>query len=216
MLSLWDIHIGEIIAAIPTYIINEGCEGAGTPAGWTEYKVGTGSYNWDYATSPAPLAGAQSLRMIAGSAAGDWEVWYYTFTEMTSFHLYFMFNVTTKPGSTKIDLMHFDDDASHQFGAISWGVNNFLEVYDEDIGGSETTYALSTGTTYHIWVDRIANGVMSVYINTSATKPGTPEWTYGSVYNDGVGMIALIADPGVTEIFDNIKVDNVTIGSNPS
>jgi hypothetical protein len=200
----------------PTYVINEMCDGTGTPAEWTEYTAGAGgTYNWDYTTSPAPLQGTQSLRTTCNSGGSDWEVWYTSFAEMSNFYMYFMFNVTSKPATTKRDIVHLDNDAMTQHAAISWSSTDKLELWDDARGGTVTTYSLSTNTTYHVWLDRVQNGTMSVYIATSPTKPGSPEWTVNPCTNDGVGIVALITDPSVTIIIDNIKMDNASIGSNP-
>lgn len=193
-------------------IFKEDCEGTGRPSGWTNYG-GNANVNWDYTTGP--LAGSQSLRMTCPSG---WTVDYYAFTEQNTVNFYFMFNVATvgdSGGYQKCDLVHFDNDSFYQVGAISWGPNDKLFVYDTSLGGAETTYSLSTGVTYHVWVERIANSTLKVYINTSATKPGSPEYNATPCYNDGAGLIALICDPGGDQKFDNLYAATTTIGSDP-
>lgn len=192
-------------------IIKENCEGTGRPAAWTNYE-NDAYVNWDYTT--APLAGSQSLRLTCPSG---WTVDYASFTEMSPFYLYFMFNVTTEgnKGGNAFDIVHLDNDAFQQIGAITWSANNKLSVMDWDLGGNETTYSLSTGQTYHVWMERTKGASLKVWINTSATKPGTATYDATPCYNDGVGLLAVIGDPGIDIVLDNILVCTTQIGSDP-
>jgi hypothetical protein len=74
----------------PSFIINEDCEGTGTPSG----RAGAG--NWDSTTSP--LAGAQSLRLVNQtvdnqSALNNADLW-----------VKFALKVAALPGSIRIYL----------------------------------------------------------------------------------------------------------------
>src|SRR5689334_21463096 len=46
-----------------SYLVSEDCEGATTPAGWTD----TGTVTWGSTTAPAPLIGPGSLRISSSS-----------------------------------------------------------------------------------------------------------------------------------------------------
>ena len=88
------------VAASPaaSYLVNQNFEGTGYDNGetWTEY-VGTGAtVNEDYATSPAPLAGEQSLYVVGGSDDGET---YTSFSSSGTIHVRMMIRFTAQTTS---------------------------------------------------------------------------------------------------------------------
>jgi hypothetical protein len=86
-------HQYQPVASItPTYLVNEGFEGAGTPSGWT--TAGGSGCNFDYTTTI--LEGTQSLAIegTVDSAAQS-----PVFTAQTQICLFCMFRFTALPAS---------------------------------------------------------------------------------------------------------------------
>jgi hypothetical protein len=77
--------------------------------------------------------------------------------------------------------------------------------------------AMSTGTTYYIWLDGAkgtgSNGTANAYISTTATKPGSPTCsvTTGTATTDiaSAGLFAYSS----AYVADQVLVDSATIGS---
>jgi hypothetical protein len=79
---------------------------------------------------------------------------------------------------------------------------------------------ISTGTTYHCWIDWAkgtgADGVMTVYLATTSTKPGSAEVTLSSgTASVDVANVKLKAPSGVELIVDRFIHNPTAIGSAP-
>lgn len=83
-----------------TYVYEQDFDGAGTPSGWT--SAGTvGAVDYDYATSPAPLFGTQSMSLYIPST-GYRNAIYASFADQSGVYVAFMFrNETLSVGGNK-------------------------------------------------------------------------------------------------------------------
>jgi len=202
----------EAGGAAPTYIIEENCDGTGTPSGWNDF----GTMNWDYTTSPAPLEGTQSLRVNGGgSQAGS----YKTFSGLDTAYGYFIFHPVAMSNFEyllRVQTTGFGNCLQVRRGSGTWSI----------IHGTVESNAstMSDGNTYHVWWDYTkgtgADGVANLYISATTTKPGSPTVTITN--GDGTSQAQQIVlgeaggAPTSNLIYDKIRVDDVTIGSNPS
>lgn len=196
-------------------LIKETCEGSGQPSGWSSYTSGesSGSANWDYATSPAPLAGSQSLRITSDG----YRLEYYTLADLSAFYAYMMICMTTLvSGKDNFILDVYTSGLSYIFGLARDDATGYLLI-DSDIDGEHaSTYALSLNTTYHAWLEFHKGGSIQAWINTSPVKPASPAISYTSGMSYDAGIFGLtVATGGGVNIFDNILVADAQIGSYP-
>lgn len=193
----------KVVGGGPTYLLNENMEGSGTPSGWTD----TGSPSWDYTTSPAPLAGSESLR-VNSSASTVYTIYDFG-ADYSSFYLYFIFRIETFDtfndticlrNSTGTNLLLL----RQMNAAGSWRLT----------GGSNTTVTLNNSTTYHVWLEFVSATTSDLYLSTSSTKPGTPSYSVAANTGSVRDIVFGIQSSSTSDLFfDNALADNVTIGS---
>lgn len=195
------------------FLYQEKFEGTGTPASWTN----SGSPDYDYATTPAPLEGTKSLRVVTSSSS---VYAYYSITSTDTVYLYYIVDcpdfdsfeniVGLRSGTTQI-LQH------------RWGGNNAVsQIYISGLTTLTTVSPFNEGTTYHCWLEYTASsgasdGVVRFYYGTTATK-GTVY--YETTTHNETGSVDRIyfGDSGTTTmdlIFDNFVYDDEAIGSSP-
>ena len=225
----WNLMIAEPAAGggdeCAGYLICQNLENTGYDHSetWAETTGGTnGTVNEDYATSPAPLRGAQSL-----------------FVKVDSFHLT---NTTTSPSYTTASpcYVHFllrfqggqtdHTDFMYLLGAADAvqatlkirNATNYLNAVHGVTSTIASTTAISTSTTYHVWVDYTlgagTDGVMTVRLSTDGTKPtGTPEIsiTTGTALL-GINKIKFLTGYSADFIFDQILVSSAEFTTVPN
>ncbi len=209
----WSAALGCSTVGAP-FLINENCEGTGTPATWTDVA---GSPNWDYTT--IPLSDAQSLYLSTATAAArvrvEWtdktEIWWYFLLRLTN-------GTATASSITSVSLVN---------GAGGVGTATGLSINTTGhprVGATPTTDAFIIDTTYHVWCHYLkgtgANATLDVGFSTDGVRPtsGTKfaqETTNGSTTNAGR---LTQGTPGITLacdlIVDNIRVRDSVIGDN--
>ncbi len=204
--------MGYSAVAGTTFLVNESCEGTGTPAGWTN----VGSPNWDY--SAVPLADAQSVYMATAGASVrsriDW-------ADLTEVFVYFLLRFTngTGPAAGSVALGAVSENGS----AASRLALTVSSAERLAFGGSPTA-TISVDTTYHVWLrykqGTGANAEGEIGFSTDGVRPtsGT-NWAVtlvSSLTNLG-GRLWLgpsAATLGYDVIFDNIRVAATQIGDN--
>jgi hypothetical protein len=173
------VVVGQPIVAgdSPSYILSEDCEGTGAPSGWTDAtsEETSGSIDWDYATSPSPLVGSQSVYMTSNGQRYCYKI----FGATNPCHIYFVCNLEDI-NTAGHPIIHLDDASMN--GLLIFRVDTatgYARVTDlGDSSNHESTYTITEGATLHHWIDTTASGTVSWYINTSATKPASPEITF--------------------------------------
>ncbi len=197
-----------------TFIIQENCEGTGTPAGWTN-SPGTGQ-NWDYTV--VPLEAAQSLYLpTVGLQVGtrtDYpgaltysEIWWYILLRATN---------GTAPA------------AGTNFAALSGSSTigfAFTTALKMKIGAATVTAnSIVIDTTYHVWGHYIkgtgANAVLDIGFSTNGVRP-TSGGNFASLSNgtDTVDASRIVlgsnsVNMGMDLIIDKIRVATTQIGDN--
>lgn len=193
-------------------LIEENFDGTGTPSGWTDAN----SPNWDYATSPAPLAGTQSWRGTASTITSIYNLG----ADYDDLHVYFvahMVNATTESGFSVFRLLNSSDGVVAYMVVRGDPATRFANGTIES--GNETSIQ---NQTRHIWIryqkGTGSNGVTTWWISATATKPGSPT---GTVTNgDATTAARKVMLRGNTAssggiVFDNLVVSTSTIGSDP-
>jgi hypothetical protein len=191
------------------YIVCQNFEGTGydNSETWTEGIVGGGTVNEDYTTTA--LRGAQSL--YVGSTTYDLNYALITFTPSqptVGIRMLFRPLEITDQDSEFISF----NDANCKIltnGKLSCS-HGSTEVYG--------AYTLSVNTTYYIWIDYTVgtgnNGILSLYVATTSTKPGSPDIaTTAGTGTSNVNECYVISHYELKSIFDQILIKSSTIGS---
>ena len=157
----------------PSYLLEERFEGTGTPSGWT--TSGTGTVNYDYASTPAPLAGSESMQLNRSS--GTYQVISPSFTAQDD--IWVFFRCSPEGNDSSSGTFTFS-----QMADVALRVNGSHEI----ILVHGTVEATSSGVTatqdahFRIWMHLVtdpvgggADGVATVYISSSSdTRPVSP------------------------------------------
>lgn len=194
-------------AVVVSYLINEDFEGAGTPSGWTT----SGTVDFDYATAPAPLAGAQSLR-VYGAA---WNNATKAFTASAEANAFFLIS----PGaSSNVTIFSLRNNTT-----VICSVQLKSDRVTVEHG---TTAVNSMGAAVTspsaVWLRYVpgtgANGVLELWINknsTSRTKPALSASISTGTATAQANNLICYAQGAQSWIFDDIKISSTAIGSNP-
>lgn len=204
------------VTAGTTFLIDQDCEGTGTPAGWTN---STGSPNWDY--SAAPLAGAQSLYLSCAAAAVRGRI---DFTNQTEAYYYFLLKLTngSYPASELVFFVSAPNGSTTFSPTLTLGTTGRLNW-----SGANPTGTLTIGTMYHIWLHYKqgtgADAVVDLGFSTTGVRPTVAGTDYQQITNSSITALAgrigcgpTITTLGVDLIFDNIRVAATQIGNNGS
>ena len=163
--------------AASAFIIEEGFEGAGTPASFTQASPGTAA-NFDY--SAAPLTGSQSLYLTDPGGSGNASA-LVDFTACAADTMYaaFKWKPTTAIASSS-DIIWFQNAAATvKLGALHWRASDqVLAVTHTGPLSGTTTAAIVPGNTYWIKMRYIKgtlnNAQIAMWISTDGSAWGSP------------------------------------------
>jgi hypothetical protein len=203
---------------VPTYLVKQDFEGAGYDNSETWTESGAGTIDEDYATSPAPLVGSQSLQLSGAAVINT----YTTFAGQSTVDVYFKLHRVSGSNHRGMSLRNSSGTAVFYLIIESGGA---LTARAGTAGGVSTVSTTSTGTTYDVWITWTkgtgANAVASVAFSTNGVRPlsgnAYAQHTTGNAATDAA-RIMLGSDLSSTFhlVFDKVRVDDVTIGDNPS
>jgi hypothetical protein len=142
---------------------------------WTVSLTGNATIDFNYNTSPAPLAGSYSARLASTTG---YALMVKTFTGVSPFYIQGMFNIgtinTTADFATLCDVR--DAAASVNLATFMIKSGKF-QLYD-GVNYHDTGITALTNTTYWFWMEYTkgtgANAIGTLYISTTAEKPGSP------------------------------------------
>ena len=214
-LNVGTLNVGSITVATAasapadtnTYLLNENFEGTGTPSGWT---VSSGAkVDFDYATSPAPLSGAQSLQVQSTDNYARFD-----FTAQSEVWGKFIWRSPSTLGTDKI--MAFRDSSGAEiFKAQITGVGTYYFQAVCGTGTADTAAAISTDTTYYVWVyyksGSGANAGYRIWFSTTDSKPADGSTssagdTNGSRTTNAERIYLTSANLSNNYLFDDAKV----------
>lgn len=195
----------------PSYLFQENFDGTGAGT-WS------GTADYDYTSSPAPLEGTQSLRLQEESVYNQ-----DAFTGVTEVWMYFMWHPVNHVSTHSIGGL-WDGGLSGVAEIRADTGDNTIFVVCGTATSAKTVATWAEGVTYHVWlrykVGSGANAEVDVWFNTSATHPGAGNnktgLTNGSKTTNATTPFFNTNFGGVDMIFDKLRVDDVAIGSNPS
>lgn len=204
----------------PTYLVDEGFEGTGYEESWTE--AGTTPPDEDYATSPAPLVGSQSLRITSTGTSNTTRDIGSGFSTMEA---YFQIN-STALFSAEQTLFCMMDSSNTLVAEVRMRTTGTLRIRaGSTTPQSNTTDAMSTATLYHVWVRYVkgtgADAFASVEFSTTGTRSGSgnkfisvntgPSTTDAQKIRFGPTSTVTASDL----VIDRVLVDDATIGNSP-
>lgn len=205
--KVYDSYVGADFAA-PTLIVNEGAEGTGTPAGWTDAN----SPQWDYTTTI--LEGSQSLG-ITGSTQST----YNSFSGVPG--VWVRFRYRTSAISTNPTICSIRDSSGNQLVRAevrSTGGVRFYNAANTSVitsAGSE----IAINTDYYIWIYYLkgtgANAAYFLYKSTNSTRPGTPllNWRTGDSTANAARLLISTGVASTNAVYDNILVSADELGN---
>lgn len=192
-----------------TYIYEQDFESGTTPSGWS------GTADFGYATSPAPLVGSFSLKITDGNAA-EYATIAGTPTEIWTFCLC---NISDS-GSAIFSLRKSNGDLLCRC-LLSAG--NLL-VFDGSVSATATT-AFPLTTTVRLWMHYKAgsgaDGTIELWWSLDDTLPsdnGHHAISTSSVQTTGAFRLDCegFGGGGGNNIYDKIRLSTSAIGSNPN
>lgn len=212
-------------AAGATYLIEEGFEevdGGGALGGATDgydsalVAAETGTPNNDYATSPAPLTGSYSL-FLDPSATSQQVRWILS-AAVTNSGLFVDYFDANLPSDANQPIIEISDSGGTQVASVYSRTSGALQIFHNGTSGTTTEF-LSATLTNRIWVDFNTNGAR-VAFSYDTTKPASGNKvavaTNATPPNAAIRFqLRSVNGTGNASIFDNLKVSESVIGSNP-
>lgn len=182
---------------------------------WTS----SGTANWNYATSPAPLVGSYSAECATGTST---LIFNYG-SDITEVYGFFWINTTL--GSNQY-ILQVKDTATNVFGYITidfFSGNNHIGVNCGGGGGNgdaSAAWTLGTSTTiwFHLKTGTGANAVMEIWWSANETKPVDAPHIFSATAGTNVANIrtfTFTCQTG-TLILDKFRLSATAIGSNPT
>jgi hypothetical protein len=193
-------------------------DGVHTNCNGTWTKVGTYTqFDFNYATSPAPLEGTYSFYIAPES---DTELgWTRSFTDHDAVHFFFIFNdVTRRLADHYFKILASDDTVLMSVSNVS----PELAIYCGTV--SAYTSEIVQGTTYYVWGDYtkgtgeapVSNAICHLYVSSDATKPAATHTITNGNADKQAGKVFLCSKKGgAVTVSDKIRVNTTSIGSNP-
>lgn len=208
-------------SAGPTYVLQENFDGTGYQNTWVE--VGSGTINEDYATSPAPLEGTQSL-YISASVQNPRTTNVLAVT-YDSLYGYAQVHWTTIPSSTGIKWLAFQCAGTNVFSVESRGTTNGVMMRAANTAIFTTTGIMPQDSTFYIWwgYTKGTGNNASAYFAYSGdtTKPSAGASNYISTATGNasgaveVCLLGLQANATMTLIYDKLRLSATDIGNDP-
>lgn len=196
------------------YDFCETFEGVGyAEANWVEVIDTGGTIDEDYTTSPAPLAGSESLYL----ATSDYYLSTTTNTFTATDNVYFaLMTQLTSTGTDNIEQIHILDANDNVIASIIRAASSTLvQVFN----GTSSCYASAGAWDYntlkYAWLEYEmgtgANGVTRLYLSDSTTKPSSAGFpsTEGCIVSDGTSTTQAAKIMFRTGYQNNWIVDNL-------
>jgi hypothetical protein len=210
--TLEDISfVSQSASTAVSYLLQENCEGTGTPSGWTD---SAGSPNWDNTTNV--IAGSQSLALAFGDRS-DSPTWANT----SPAYFFFALKLGPVPANNTTIYSIRNNPATTNPVQFEYRTTGEIRMLSNDGSQAATlTNVAPVATILYVWGDYTkgsgANGVVHGYITTTQTKPPTPQAT---ISNSGstvdTGVLRVTGPEGTFAIMDTFRVSASDIGSNP-
>jgi hypothetical protein len=198
-------------------VLHETLEGTGYSAGgWSELGSG-GTIDEDYTTSPAPLVGSQSLYIAPATDSQRFAS--HTFTSGATRYVRFKLRVVALPSGSYSIVQILGSFSTQSYLYIR--SDGKLAVQHGSATSSDTTDAISAGTTYTIWMRHTkgtgSDGIAEVGFATDCTRPtGGNKFTSVTTGTSTVdvdeiywGLMGFAGSPQM--IFDELVVDDAVI-----
>lgn len=161
----------------PTLLLNENCEGTGTPSGWTDDVT----VSWDYTSTV--LNGAQSMdAQGSGGNASRYDLGT-TYTE-----LYGKLLVRVVSGANGLQVLTMRDASNtHTVFSIQFTATDLAIIDGGSGSGTTTVGSITTGVKYWVWwhykTGSGSNAIGEIWISTTSTQPANGSSSYATFTN---------------------------------
>lgn len=200
MSALFQTIFGAHASAAASYdLVEENCDGTGTPSGW----VDSGTPNWDYTTTI--LQGTHSVLCGSGTST------YKTFATQSTAYGYCLLRVPTLPASVSTVCGFRATDTSAR-ALVRVDASGNVTIFANGSDSSACVTTMAANTTYHVWWSFTASGTCSVAFSTDGTKP-----TSGNNFTSKTGGTGTVERYilNSTTIFDRLLASTTAIGNSP-
>lgn len=204
-------QVKPVSAAGVSYLVEENCDGTGTPSGWTD----SGSPNWDYTTSPAPLEGTQSL-FVDGTDSVR-----HDFTDQDECWAYCMIHnvaVTVNQGPWGVSLLNTGTTVARGY-ILQSSMRPSVFAGSASLAG--TPGDVATGVTYHFWLHFLkgtgADSTAEMWWGTTGDRSAALSLskTDGNA-TAAANRVQILCASGNEFIIDKIRVSAEDMGSYPA
>lgn len=202
MSALFQVFFGAHAgAAAASYdLVEENCDGTGTPSGW----VDSGTPNWDYTTTI--LQGTQSVLCASGQSS------YKTFSTQSTAYGYCLMRIPTSlPGSVNTYCGFRASDGSAR-ALVRVDASGNVTMFANGSDSTACVTQMTANTTYHVWWSFTASGTCTVAFSTDGTKP-----TSGNNFTSKTGGTGTVERYIINNIaiFDRMLASTTAIGNSP-
>ena len=199
------------------YLICEGAEGSGTPAGWTNVTT-NGTVNWDYTTTKLDGDNSLALTHTAAGWVGTWT----SFAAQDTVYGFTLFR-TSNAAPAQVTLSIQDGAGASLCYAQVQPTTAILSASCN--ANVYTVGALSADTLYYVWVRYTkgtgANGICSSGFSTDGTEPTSGDNFVSKTNCTNTAQAERIYLGGyannatLVRIFDKVRIKTTAIGNNP-
>ncbi len=208
LLSIPSLIAGSSAGIVPAqvFLVDENCEGTGTPANWAD----TGTVDWDYTANI--INGAQSVHISVPSSFSR----YSSFTGQTTAYLKARLRViATDTSGSFHECIIFRDSGNALLTNCrivrSSGSSSNVRVGTATGQSASSSTVLTANTNYYVWLTHISSGTCELAMSASNVKPsvdGSGDVFVTTTTNAGTATKCEIAALGTSSdyVFDDIQV----------
>lgn len=173
-----------------TFLVDENCEGTGTPANWTD----TGAVNWDYTANI--INGAHSLQIPVSTGTE-----YASYTGQANVYAKMRLRIITVDSSGSFHVVLGIYGGGNLLAAAMMaqdsGTNSLFRLFTNNNNSGSSAVDIPASANWYVWVDFLGSGTCVAAASASNSKPTS----------DGSGVCF------VTATGSNATATNLKIGS---
>ena len=204
------------VAGGKVWLIDENCEGASTPSGWTNHNT----VDWDYSTAGLDLDGSHCLHIAVSATVGQAVT---SFGSRTDVWLFWKLYIAGRPTSSAIMIEVMNANETSTLAYVQLRSTGGFRVYNGTTYLSPVSVIAATADTYWFWLHLRTTGDGAGVLTEFAFSPTSTKPTSGDNYVTGVtgdNATAMVLarwsgnNQGQDMYFDKLRGDDEVIGDN--